>query len=130
MRETLSHKLVSPGAGDTVVRIFVSIPLLLTKKDRFSICISPCCRSVSQAGGVYDDEWDRGDHDDDQRYSQDDRRHSQDDDDEVEVEEGEENLVIPTKPEYQPCAEDDDFLAALDKMVNENIAESKTIGEE
>ena len=81
---------------------------------------------------MYDDEWDRGDHDDDQRYSQDDRRHSQDDDDEVEVEveEGEENLVIPTKPEYQPCAEDDDFLAALDKMVNENIAESKTIGEE
>ena len=46
------------------------------------------------------------------------------------MEEGEENLVIPTKPEYQPCAEDDDFLAALDKMVNENIAESKTIGEE
>ena len=79
---------------------------------------------------MYDEEWDRGDHDDDQRYSQDDRRHSQDDDDEVEVEEGEENLVIPTKPEYQPCAEDDDFLAALDKMVNENIAESKTIGEE
>ena len=33
-----------------------------------------------------------------------------------------------SKPEYQPCAEDDDFLAALDKMVNENIAEHKNTG--
>ena len=69
MREILNRKLVSPGAGNTVVRIFVSIPFVLTKKDSFFICKSPCYRSVSQAGGVYDDEWDRGDHDDDQRYS-------------------------------------------------------------
>ena len=45
-----------------------------------------------------------------------------------EIEEGEENLIIPTQPKFEPCPEDDDFLAALDKMVNENIAESKTVG--
>ena len=37
--------------------------------------------------------------------------------------------MVPTKPDFQPCPEDDDFMAALDKMVNENIAESKNIGE-
>ena len=45
------------------------------------------------------------------------------------VEEGEEDLVVPARPEHQPCAEDEDFLAALDKMINENISESKNIGE-
>ena len=40
-----------------------------------------------------------------------------------------EDLMVPTKPDFQPCPEDDDFMAALDKMVNENIAESKNIGE-
>ena len=49
-------------------------------------------------------------------------------DDLEEVEEGEENLAVPTQPKYEPCPEDDDFLAALDKMVNENIAESKNLG--
>ena len=44
------------------------------------------------------------------------------------MEEGEENLAVPTQPKYEPCPEDDDFLAALDKMVNENIAESKNVG--
>merc|ERR1719445_2629637 len=44
-----------------------------------------------------------------------------------ELEEGEENLMINTKPRFEPCPEDDDFLAALDKMVNENIAESKNV---
>ena len=44
------------------------------------------------------------------------------------MEEGEENLAVPTQPKYEPCPEDDDFLAALDKMVNENIAESKNLG--
>ena len=37
--------------------------------------------------------------------------------------------MVPTRPSYQACAEDEDFLAALDKMVNENIAESKSVGE-
>ena len=37
--------------------------------------------------------------------------------------------MVPTRPSYQACAEDEDFLAALDKMVNENIAESKNVGE-
>ena len=36
--------------------------------------------------------------------------------------------MVPTRPSYQACAEDEDFLAALDKMVNENIAESKNVG--
>ena len=34
---------------------------------------------------------------------------------------------MPTRPSHQACPEDDDFLAALDKMVNENIAESKNV---
>merc|ERR1719158_623629 len=45
---------------------------------------------------------------------------------EVEVEEGEEDLMVPEAPVYQPCPEDDDFLAALDKMVTENISEAKS----
>merc|ERR1719471_470838 len=44
-----------------------------------------------------------------------------------ELEEEEEDLVISTHPKYEPCPEDEDFLAALDKMVNENIAESKNV---
>merc|ERR1711892_989441 len=34
-------------------------------------------------------------------------------------------MMVPSIPVFQPCPEDDDFLAALDKMVNENISESK-----
>ena len=45
------------------------------------------------------------------------------------MEEGDEDLAVPTRPSHQACPEDDDFLAALDKMVNENIAESKNAGE-
>ena len=36
-------------------------------------------------------------------------------------------MLVPTLPSHQACSEDDDFLAALDKMVNENIAESKNV---
>ena len=43
------------------------------------------------------------------------------------MEEGDEDLLVPTRPSHQACSEDDDFLAALDKMVNENIAESKNV---
>ena len=43
------------------------------------------------------------------------------------MEEGDEDLLVPTRPSHQACPEDDDFLAALDKMVNENIAESKNV---
>ena len=84
-------------------------------------------RSVSQAGGVFDDG--HGDHsvayDDDWEHDS----PSQEESKTVEVDEGEENLLVATKPEYKPCAEDEDFLAALDKMVNENIAENKNIGD-
>ena len=43
------------------------------------------------------------------------------------MEEGDEDLLVPTRPSHQACPEDDYFLAALDKMVNENIAESKNV---
>merc|ERR1719289_465590 len=36
-------------------------------------------------------------------------------------------MMVPSTPVFQPCPEDDDFLAALDKMVNENISESKSL---
>ena len=81
-------------------------------------------RSVSQAGGVFDDGDGHGDDDDWEHDSP-----SQEESKTVEVDEGEENLLVATKPEYKPCAEDEDFLAALDKMVNENIAENKNIGD-
>ena len=59
----------------------------------------------------------------------------------LEVEEGDEDFAIPTAPVFDPCPEDDDFLAALDKvwndkdevvqncvqMVNDNITESKGV---
>ena len=81
-------------------------------------------RSVSQAGGVFDGGDGHGDDDDWEHDSP-----SQEESKTVEVDEGEENLLVATKPEYKPCAEDEDFLAALDKMVNENIAENKNIGD-
>jgi len=91
-------------------------------------------RSVSQAGGGFDDgvgndddDWDREDVDDDDDEDDDhddDRMESpSQDDDEDRADIG----TTISKPEYQPCAEDDDFLAALDKMVNENIAEHKNL---
>ena len=91
-----------------------------------------------QAGGGFDevvghddDDWDRDDvedvdDDDEDEDDHDDRMESPSLDDDVD------RADIGTtisKPEYQPCAEDDDFLAALDKMVNENIAEHKNAGE-
>ena len=33
--------------------------------------------------------------------------------------------MVPSIPVFRPYPRDDDFLAALDKMVNENISESK-----
>ena len=38
----------------------------------------------------------------------------------LEVEEGDEDMLVPTAPQYQPCPEDDDFLAALDKVNNDD----------
>ena len=43
------------------------------------------------------------------------------------IDEGEENLFLPTAPVNEPCQEDDDFLAALDKMVNDSIVENKNV---
>ena len=114
-------------------------------------------RSVSQAGGVYEGETDIGGGDGGQydhlsvlddypdlrqeTPSQEEEEDGEEEEEEgeeeeeeepgeelEEVEEDEENLAVPTVPKYEPCPEDDDFLAALDKMVNENIAESKNVG--
>jgi len=84
-------------------------------------------RSVSQAAmfeteGVEfeGEEWDRGEQEQGMLDSQD-SEHV------VEVDEGEEDMMVPSNPVFEPCPEDDDFLAALDKMVNENISESKSL---
>ena len=86
-------------------------------------------RSVSQAAmfeteGVEfeGEEWDRGERED---REQEGMLDSQNSDEVIEVDEGEEDMMVPSIPVFQPCPEDDDFLAALDKMVNENISESK-----
>ena len=90
-----------------------------------------------QAGGGFDevvghddDDWDRDDvedvdDDDEDEDDHDDRMESPSLDEDVDRADIGTTL---SKPEYQPCAEDDDFLAALDKMVNENIAEHKNTG--
>eukprot|EP00092_Neocalanus_flemingeri_P034844 GFUD01037919.1.p1 GENE.GFUD01037919.1~~GFUD01037919.1.p1 ORF type:complete len:1219 (+),score=513.71 GFUD01037919.1:43-3699(+) len=82
-------------------------------------------RSVSQAAmfeteGVEfeGEEWDRGE-------GEQEMLDSQDSENVVEVDEGDEDMMVPSIPVFEPCPEDDDFLAALDKMVNENISESK-----
>ena len=82
---------------------------------------------------MYEDDWDRPEepHVRQETPSQDEEEEEEEDhaeEDVQELEEGEENLMINTKPRFEPCPEDDDFLAALDKMVNENIAESKNVG--
>ena len=43
------------------------------------------------------------------------------------MEEGDEELALPTAPVRVACPEDEDFLAALDRMVNENISEAKAM---
>jgi len=43
------------------------------------------------------------------------------------VEQGDEELLLPAAPLRHQCKEDEDFLSALDRMVNENITESKNI---
>jgi len=90
-------------------------------------------RSVSQAamfetdGVEYDgEEWDRGEGEREDR-DQEGMLDSQNSDEVLEVDEGEEDMMVPSIPVFQPCPEDDDFLAALDKMVNENISESKNL---
>merc|ERR1719244_79837 len=88
--------------------------------------------SVMPGGGVEEDDWNQEPEGDSQHLdigedSQ--ENNSQDEEEKVvhEVEEGEEDLIVSSVPVFQPCAEDDDFLAALDKMVNENINESKSL---
>lgn len=88
-------------------------------------------RRASGLGGYDDaDEWNEnkevGAHLDDphtqtQQYDED------EDGDECMIEEGEEDLVLPSAPVNIHCQEDDDFMAALDKMVNESITENKNM---
>jgi len=55
------------------------------------------------------------------------QEYDEDEGDEKMIEEGEEDLVVPSAPANIHCQEDDDFMAALDKMVNESITESKNM---
>ena len=45
----------------------------------------------------------------------------------MELESGEEDLVVAQAPSYVPSTEDDEFLASIDKMVNKNINDSKNL---
>lgn len=44
----------------------------------------------------------------------------------VEIEEGMEDLLVPSAPKFVACEEDDEFVNLFDKMVNENLTESRT----
>ena len=85
-------------------------------------------RSASQAAmyeeGIEEDD-DKEGRDEDEReeagdwVDQDDGGLSQEGSERVlEVEEGDEDIAIPTAPVFNPCPEDDDFLAALDKVTS------------
>jgi len=82
-------------------------------------------RSASQAAPM--DEWD--DREGPGRSQDQDMEEGPGDsqDSEGGVEQGDEELLLPSAPVKQQCKEDDDFLSALDKMVNENISESRNI---
>ena len=73
-----------------------------------------------------EEEEDRGHRDEEEEEEDDERRDSQDSE-LGGVEEGDEELALPTAPVRVACPEDEDFLAALDRMVNENISEAKAM---
>ena len=50
---------------------------------------------------------------------------SEEDDDEDLIEEGMEDLLVPSAPKHIECEEDDEFKAMFDKLLNENITESR-----
>jgi len=87
-------------------------------------------RSASQAamyGEEEEEERDERDEEIERGWEEEDDEEGSEADSEgvLEVEEGEEDLALPTAPVFQACEDDDDFLAMLDKMVNENLTESK-----
>ena len=47
------------------------------------------------------------------------------DDDDV-IEEGMEDLLVPSAPKHIECEEDDEFKAMFDKLLNENITTGET----
>ena len=46
---------------------------------------------------------------------------SEEDDDDDLIEEGMEDLLVPSAPKHIECEEDDEFKAMFDKLLNENI---------
>ena len=85
---------------------------------------APRSQSASQAAGFQGgEEWDEEGH---EREEEGERRESQDSE-LGEVEQGDEDLLVPTAPVRVSCPEDEEFLAALDRMVNENISEAKAM---
>jgi regulator of nonsense transcripts 2 len=83
-----------------------------------------------------EDEDDDEDSDDDEDGSdEEDEDEDEDDDDDdfsdrdeniVEIEEGMEDLHVPSAPKHVECEEDDEFVSLFDKMLNDNITESRT----
>ena len=74
------------------------------------------------------DSEDSDDDDDDDEEDQDEEADdvlSEEDDDEDLIEEGMEDLLVPSAPKHIECEEDDEFKAMFDKLLNENITESR-----
>merc|ERR1719331_1790845 len=69
-----------------------------------------------------DDSDDDDDEDDDDEA--DDVVSEEDDDDDL-IEEGMEDLLVPSAPKHIECEEDDEFKAMFDKLLNEDITESR-----
>ena len=75
-----------------------------------------------------DDDSDDDDDDDDEDEDEDDEADdvlSEEDDDENLIEEGMEDLLVPSAPKHIECEEDDEFKTMFDKLLNENITESR-----
>jgi len=75
-------------------------------------------RSVSQAGGRMEEDWDEDEEEEGVEPSSQEA---------VEVESGDEDFMVPQNPAFTPCDEDDEFLSCLDKMVNDNISDSRNL---
>ncbi len=76
--------------------------------------------TASESESEVDDDEDGDDDDDDDDSSEDDEDVDEDDhDDEIDDD-------VALAPEHIACDEDDEFTAMLDKMVNDNIAESRS----
>merc|ERR1740129_459068 len=77
-------------------------------------------RSVSQAGGRMGEDWE-------EEEEEEDREDKSSQEEAVEVESGDDDFLVPQIPVFSPFDEDDEFLSSLDKMVNDNISDSRNL---